>query len=190
MQKTSTHLNKEYSFLPKTILMFPTSYFVFGGGLLLLLFLSDLLILSGLLVANIIVARLIRPFKKLKMGYAVEMISLSTVFAGVAYGVKAGIIFGAISMLANFIAMKRLSKFSLFVLPLYVLMGISAALLSSIPIIPLGIGLVIAYNIAINAIILTCFRGSTFKCTIFSATNIFWNFAIFSALAGPLLSLT
>lgn len=179
----------EYSFFPKTILSFPTSYLLFGGGLLVFLFLSNLLMLSVLLAVNIVVARLIRPLKKLKIGYAVEMISLSTVFAGAAYGVKAGLIFGAMSMLANFIAMKRLSKFSLFVLPLYMLMGVSAGLLSSVPIIPLGIGLVVAYNIAINGIILTCFRGSIFKCTIFSATNIFWNFVMFSALAGPLLSL-
>ncbi len=177
------------SYLPKTILSVPTGHLLLSGALLVVLFLSDMLLLAALLLANVALARLIRPLKKFAVGYGIELISLSTVVAGMAYGVKAGIIVGAISMLANFIAMKRLSKFSVFVLPLYIAMGAGAGLLSGAPIVAVGIGLVIAYNIVISGIILAGFRGSIIKCCTFSFANIMWNAIIFSALGMPLLAL-
>jgi len=92
-------------------------------------------------------------------------------------------------MFANFIAMNRLSKFSIFVLPLYIMMGISAGLLSGAPVAAVGIGLVVVYNLISSSIILVGFRGSIIKCCAFSFVNIMWNTAMFLSLGAPLLAL-
>lgn len=177
------------AYIPKTILSIPTWRFLLGSASLVVLFFSGLLLLAALLGANIMLARLIRPLNKFAVGYGIELISLSTVVAGMAYGVEAGIIMGAISMFANFIAMHRLSTFSIFVLPIYIMMGIGAAFFSNAPIAVVGIVLVIAYNVIISSIILTGFRGSIAKCCTFSFVNIIWNLFMFLSLGAPLLAL-
>ncbi|MBI2133134.1 hypothetical protein HYU11_00470 [Candidatus Woesearchaeota archaeon] len=119
----------------------------------------------------------------------IELITLITVLAGVAYGAKAGAAFGALSIAADYVFSGRISYFSLVTIPSYALIGVISSLLASTSLPVLGVLMAVIYNVA-TSIIIFCFLGGDLdKCIRFGVTAVAFNFLIFSSFAGALLSL-
>ncbi|MBI2146972.1 hypothetical protein HYU19_00665 [Candidatus Woesearchaeota archaeon] len=159
----------------------------FGAVILLLAVLAtkNLLFLSLLLSMNMLLSALLRPFKRFLGGFAsgIELVTLSTVLAGMAYGSWIGALFGMASLAVNFFFLGRMTMFTLLVLPAYGLIGLLAPLVTAANVTMAGIFFSIAYNSLVSIAILSFFRGSMLKCLAFSSTNIVFNVLAFTYLA-------
>ena len=164
-----------------------TTFYLMAAAMGLLLFISVLkgVFFLGLLLAmNVALSLLMRPFKLLYIGAEVNI--LSAVLAGLAYGAVTGAIFGGISMLVNFIFMRRLSMWTLLMLPGDMLVGLIAPSFSGMGMAAIGVWMTLVYNLFVSLPIALVFRGNISKCFIFGITNVVFNFCLFSTLGEAL----
>ncbi|MBN1503062.1 hypothetical protein JW930_05950 [Candidatus Woesearchaeota archaeon] len=119
---------------------------------------------------------------------AVELITFTTVLSSYAFDYLAGMVVGGLSIIGTYIFERRVSRYSLATVPLYILLGYLAFLLKPclIDIRALGIILSLVYNIIINSILFTFFRAKLVKMGSFSVVNILLNVYLFTNIA-PLL---
>ncbi len=134
--------------------------------------------------ANYSLAYMLRSTKRLRVGF--ELILLSTVLCGIAYGSKAGMMVGALSAVVNYAGYKRVSSFSIVVIPLYMLIGLTAFYFRSFDIAQLGVFYAIMYNLLMAPLIVSYMGAKTSKCLWFASTNILFNYIVFAKI-GPIL---
>lgn len=152
---------------------------------LLLATLRDVLLLGVLLSLNALLSIVLRPFKRFLLG--IELVTLSSVLAGMVYGPGVGILFSALSLAVNFLFMQRITLFTLLVLPAYAGIGILSAFFSVEHITSVGILFSVVYNLIVSLLIFSFFQGKLMKCAVFSMVNIMWNVVVFSYLAPSLI---
>lgn len=158
---------------------------VFLGFVILFAALKGMLFFGVLLLLNIGLSLLIRPFKPYSLG--IELNLLSAALAGLTHGPMVGAIFGAISAVVHFIAIGRISLFIPIALLGYGTMGFVAPSLVGMNFASLGVVLAIAYNAFIAIPIILFFRGSWSKCLMLAMVNIPFNFFLFSTFGQLLL---
>jgi len=128
-----------------------------------------------------------RKFKRLTLG--IEIVGFSTILTGMVYGAKAGALFGALSLVVHFFFMRRMTFFTLAILPGYVLLGIAASLFSIGSLVSVGIALIIAYNLFVCTLVMIMFNAKIWKCCWFTFTNVLFNYFLFTKLAPVLVPL-
>ncbi|MBI1970555.1 hypothetical protein HYS47_02325 [Candidatus Woesearchaeota archaeon] len=160
---------------------------------LLLLAIKDWLLLGILLAANILVSIAMRPLKRFTIGIAVELVTFSSVIAGMVYGPTIGALFAMVSLITNFFFIGRVTMFLLLVIPVYAGIGALASLFSSTALAnptiaaTAGILLTMLYNFIVSFLIIALFAGNIKKCITFSSINIAVNVLLFANLAVPLI---
>ncbi|GEM_PF-5027440 len=155
------------------------------GLLVFITMLRGWFFLGLLLAMNIVLSLAMRSFKPFSNG--IELNMLSAVLAGLAYGPVTGAVFGGVSMIINFIFMKRMSMFSMLALPGYMVAGFLAPSFAGADLVFLGIGMTVFYNLLNSIPILAFFRGNAGKCFLFAVTNVLFNAFVFSTLGKLLL---
>lgn len=183
-QDSSYSIRRDYFWQRRSV-----SFYLLLSAFGLLIFISVLrgwFFLGLLLAMNIILSLAMRPFKPFSNGIEINM--LSAVLAGLAYGSVAGAVFGGVSMIINFIFMKRLSMFSMLALPGYMVAGFLAPSFAGADLVSLGVGMTVFYNLLNSLPILAFFRGNAGKCLVFGVTNVLFNAFVFSTLGKLLLS--
>jgi uncharacterized membrane protein len=121
-----------------------------------------------------------------RYGTSFELIMMCTVLAGVAYGPKAGGIFGMISCILYYYGAGRFSYFVTITAPLYGIVGIAASLFSGLPLIQIGLWSAIIYGIISSVLVILIYGAHLDRALIFLTLNISFNFIIFK-YAAPLL---
>ena len=160
---------------------------------LLLLAIKGWVLLGALLAANILVSIAMRPLKRFTIGIAVELVTFSSVIAGIVYGPTIGALFAMASLITNFFFIGRVTMFLLVVIPVYAGIGALASLFSSAALTnppiaaTVGILLTMLYNVIVSFIIIALFTGNIKKCIMFSSINIAVNVLLFANLAVPLI---
>ena len=97
-----------------------------------------------LFTLNFLLSFFLRPTKKFRIG--IELILFSTVMCSIAYGPKVGIVVGAVSAIINYVGYKRISTFSIIVIPAYMLIGWIAYYLRGFDIGHLGLFFSVLYT--------------------------------------------
>ncbi len=157
-----------------------TTIILVAAMILLLGFARSLVIVGILLLLNIILGLLVRPFKYFLAG--IEIVTLITITTSLAYGRLAGMIVGGIALLTNLIAIARITpRVFLFILTMAALAWL-APFFAGFGVTAVGI----TANIAYNAMVLTSvviFGGDLSKGLIYGAVNTAFNVFLFSAVA-------
>lgn len=154
--------------------------------ILLLGFAKSLIIVIALLLVNIILGLVVRPFKYFLAG--IEIVTLITITVSLAYGPVAGMIAGAIALLTNLLAIGRTSpRAFLFVLAMIVLAWLAPAVAGlGAGVATVGIGANIAYNLVV-LVSIAIFGGDFAKGIIYVAINTVFNIFLFTTVAPGLL---
>jgi hypothetical protein len=140
-----------------------------------------------LIILNIIVSL---AMKNVPKTYAsLELIMFSTVLIGTAYGPKAGAFFGLAMPLIFFYACGRISVFVFAYAPLYSIIGATAGMFSSYPILVVGMTYCVIYNLISSTILIVFLGGKVHRAFIFTLINTCWNLIIFKYLAPLFLSM-
>jgi hypothetical protein len=177
-----------YFINPARIIPFmPSKLFIkgllFGICALLLILFSPSLLLLALLGGNALLALLVRPFKFFLAG--VELVTLSTLIAGIMYGVKVGLVVGVLSVLINHLALGRLTWYAFPTMAAYACLGIIAGLFPG-SITVLGILFVLCFNFLIMPLLLFM-GGNMIKGVSYIGVNILFNLFIFLTFAPKIL---
>jgi len=141
---------------------------------------SFLILLGG-------VSKIYQRYFKVQVG--IEFIMLTTVVSGYVYGAFVGAIVGLFTFsLATYFS-GRFSHNLVISFILMALVGIASSFFTNVSITTAGIVLTLVYNIILIPIYIGFFRGRFTRIFLFSATHIFWNLWVFTALAPYLVSL-
>lgn len=160
-------------------------FVIFLGFVLFFAALKGMLFFGVLLLLNVGLSLLIRPFKPYSLG--IELNLLSAALAGLTHGPVIGAIFGAVSTVVHFIAIGRISLFIPIALLGYGTIGLLASSLAWMSLASLGVVLAITYNAFIAIPIIIFFKGSWSKCLMLAIVNIPFNFFLFSTFGQVLL---
>ncbi len=154
--------------------------------IVLLGFAKSLVFVVGLLLINVILGLIVRPFKYFLAG--IEIVTLITIVTSLAYGAVAGMIAGAIALLTNLIAIGRTTpRAFLFVLAMIVLAWLPPTLAGvGAGITAVGIGANIAYNLVV-LVSIAIFGGDFAKGIIYVAINTVFNVFLFTTVAPGLV---
>lgn len=173
--------------------------FLRGGlvlSILIVLFLTygsfrRIVILSVFLAANFLTALIKRKIPTLfirKYFFGIEFVLFSAVITSISYGPYVGAAMGAMSILANYIAEKRISKYILPTFILYITIGYSSFYFQNIGIITLGITISLIYNI-LSFISAKLIGANTTTLLVFNIVNILFNIFLFTSFAIPVLKI-
>ncbi|MFH0874423.1 MAG: hypothetical protein V1859_00660 [archaeon] len=110
---------------------------------------------------------------------AIELITFGTVIGSYIYGPLTGMTVGSLSMIGSYVAEKKVSKFSLATIPLYIIIGFAASIIKISDIRLLGIIISLIFNILLILIIIVAYRIKTGRVVIFSAVNLLFNYYVF-----------
>lgn len=144
------------------------------------------LILFLLLAINVFCSATIRIFKI--VNYALELATFSTIIVSYALGFKIGMIFGIISLFANFLVKNRITIFLFALVPCYMVLAFLASHLTSFPIATAGLICIITYNIISN-IIRFLMGGMMHNSLIFILIHIPFNIFLFNTFGNILITL-
>ena len=125
------------------------------------------------------------------MANAVELITFTTVIGSYVFGPVTGMIIGGLSILGTYIFEKRISKYSLATVPLYIVLGYLTFFLKPYvgDIKILGIIISLTYNVIINIVLKILYHARYSKMASFSIINILFNVYLFSEFSQVLLKL-
>lgn len=146
---------------------------------------TSIMVFVGLIALTLVVSYIAAKTQLKKLG--LELVTFTTVIAGVSYGIVPGIITGAVLILAHDIITKRISTYLLWVVPVFGLMGAIASIFAGTDLVILGVGLaVFAHMVFLTGQTLT----SKFPLTYipYFAVNVLLNFFLFSNFAGHIIS--
>ena len=164
--------------------LFRYRWHLFGGLVFLLLLMSfKVLILVPLIGANIAASWFIKKVKVSWLGF--EVVLLSTVFAGAAFGSVAGVIMGVLCILIFYVVSRKNLKYFFITVPLYAFIGFIS---SSIPLehfVGWGIVITLLYNV-VSFLVSKAAGARTSSIILFVVTNILFNISFFTRF-GPLL---
>jgi hypothetical protein len=133
------------------------------------------------LLLNLGVGFAMRRLSTVELPIGIEVVTLSTVLIGAAYGSLVGAIMGAVGRLIEAFSTKR--YFSLVVtVPLYAAMGFVAGMFSSVNIIILGIIISIAFAL-LSGLFSIAIGGRVSKVVFFGITEIIINILFFINIA-------
>ncbi len=152
--------------------------------ILLLGFAKSLVFVIGLLLINVILGLIVRPFKQFLSG--VEIVTLITIVPSLAYGGVSGAIVGGIALITNFIAIQRVTFIVLIMLPTMVVLALVAPLFGGLGITAVGIGANIIYNLVLLLSVVLLGRDLP-KVSIYVVVNTLFNILIFKTVAPGLL---
>ena len=150
-----------------------------------------LLILIGFILFNFGFAFIKRKIPTLfirKYFFGIEYILFCTVITSVAFGSKLGMIMGALLMLSNYIAEKRVSKYFFLTISLYMIIGYNAFFFRHIDIRILGVIITIFYNI-FSFIGSKLIGGNVITMLLFNLVNILFNIFLFTSFGINILNL-
>lgn len=147
---------------------------------------TNIMIFVGLIALTIAVSYFAAKTKLKKLG--LELVTFTTVIAGISYGIVPGIITGVVLVLIHDIVTHRVSTYLLWVVPVFGLMGAFASIFASTNIVMLGIGLAIFSHITF--IICQTLTGR-FPLTYipYLVLNVAINFLLFSNFANSVISI-
>jgi hypothetical protein len=146
---------------------------------------TSVMIFVGLIALTLVVSYIAAKTQLKKLG--LELVTFTTVIAGVSYGIVPGMITGAVLILTHDIITHRVSTYLLWVVPVFGLMGAIASVFASADIVMLGVGLaMLAHIVFLTGQTLT----SKFPVTYvpYFAVNVVLNFFLFSNFAGHIIS--
>ena len=162
---------------------------------LILFFTFDSLKRLGLLLVivgfNFIVAFIKRKIPTLlirKYFFGIEYILFSTVIVSVSFGPKIGAVMGSLSILANYIAERRISKYFFPTIIQYILIGYFSYFFRSLDIIILGIIITLIYNV-FSFIFAKLIGANTITLVVFNTVNILFNIFLFTSFGHSVLKL-
>ncbi|MFH2020025.1 MAG: hypothetical protein ABIJ34_01310 [archaeon] len=148
-----------------------------------------LFILASFVVINYIFAYLKR---KIPIGfirkyfYGIELVLFCTVITSVTFGSIIGAFMGALLIVANYIAERRISDYALIITFLYLAIGYASYFFRDTPIVLLGTIITIVYNLL--AFILSKIKGANlFSLAVFNLINIAFNLLLFNSLGNFVL---
>ena len=150
-----------------------------------------LLILIGFILFNFGFAFIKRKIPTLfirKYFFGIEYILFCTVITSVAFGSKLGMIMGALLMLSNYLAEKRVSKYFFLTISLYMIIGYNAFFFRHIDIRILGVIITIFYNI-FSFIGSKLIGGNVITMLLFNLVNILFNIFLFTSFGINILNL-
>jgi len=150
----------------------------------MLAFVKSLIFIAALLLANIIIGLIIRPFKYVLAG--IEIVTLITIVTSFAYGSLAGVIVGTIALIIAFIAIARFTPRALIFIPTMMILAWIAPFFSALGVTAVGIGAAIAYNFVV-LLSIVFLGGDLPKGIIYIIINIAFNIFLFTAIAPGLL---
>lgn len=153
---------------------------------LLLGFAKSLVFVMILLLVNIALGLLVRPFKYFLAG--IEIVTLITITTSLAYGGFVGMITGAIALITNLITIARITPRVFIFIPTMIVLAWIAPFFSGLGITAVGIAANLVYNFIV--VLSVIFLGGDLpKGLIYVAINTVFNVFLFTAIAPGLLAL-
>jgi hypothetical protein len=141
---------------------------------------SFLILLGG-------ISKIYQRYFKVQIG--IEFIMLATVVSGYVYGAFVGGIVGLFTFsLATYFS-GRFSHHLVISFVLMTLVGIASSFFTNVSVTAAGIILTLIYNLILIPIYIGFFSGRFTRIFLFSATHIFWNLWVFTALAPYLVNI-
>jgi len=150
---------------------------------ILLLGSHKVLLLIPLLAANIAISWMRRHVTISWFGF--EIILITTVFSGAAFGSVAGIVMGVLCLFSNYAFAKRHHHYFFLTVPIYVVIGFAAAFVPLESFVLWGIVITFFYNAA-SFLVSKAAGAKMFNIVMFLITNIVFNIILFLRL-GPML---
>ena len=152
-----------------------------------LIAIKEYLLILFLIAATLCVSYLCSKSPIRKLG--LELVTFTTVLAGILHGFVAGALVGALLILAHNMINHRFATYLIFVVPFFGVMGGLASLFASSNILILGTGLTIFSHLAFVS-----WRTLTARFPVrylpYSALNIFFNFFLFKNIAPKILAIS
>lgn len=111
-----------------------------------------------------------------------EFVTVGSLVAGVLYGPFIGAAFGGICMLTHYLGRQYFSLYATVNIPMYVVFGALASMLSLSSFVVGGMVFNIIYLLANTAILLAIFHPKAHNILFFGMTNIFLNIMIFNVV--------
>ena len=151
---------------------------------ILLLGSYKVLLLVPLLAANVAVSWMRRHVTISWVGF--ELILITTVFSGAAFGSVAGIVMGVICLFTNYAFSKSHHHYFFLTVPIYMFIGFIAAFIPLESLVGWGIVVTFFYN-AVSFMISKAAGAKMFNIVMFMITNILFNIFLFVRF-GPMLT--
>lgn len=153
--------------------------------------LQRLLVLFGFLALNFGFAFIKRKIPTLfirKYFFGIEYILFCTVMTSVSFGRWLGMIMGALLMISNYIAERRISKYFFLTVSLYMIIGYNAFFFRYMDIRLLGIIITFLYNI-FSFIGSKLIGGNIITMLLFNFVNVLFNIFLFTSFGIPVYNI-
>ena len=159
----------------------PIGILIIGIILLLALFVTQLFLISALIIISFLLSFLIGKFQLRMLG--IELVTFIAVITGYVYGAFIGIAIALVLITFHLLVSGYFGIYFAWVIPEYAVAAYVASLMVGQNIVFLGISIAVALNLANIILTAIAYRQNLGKHMPYAITNIAFNIALF-ALAG------